>query len=99
MEEFAVAIHISATCLRGTFTDVSLENTGGGERNLIVYLHAAHWTPTTNVTWPSTESSVSSPVAVLTVLLKRTWESIFRGSAAPQGDQTVDVNGMESVIS
>ena len=45
------------------------------------------------------ESSVRIPVAVETVLLKRTCELILRGRAAPQGDQMVDVNGIASVIS
>lgn len=45
------------------------------------------------------ESSVRIPVAVETVLLKRTCELMLRGRAAPQGDQMVEVNGIASVIS
>lgn len=48
--------------------------------------------------FPSILSSVMSPVPVVEVLVKRTWELMLRGKEAPQGDQMTDVKGMVSLM-
>jgi hypothetical protein len=66
---------------------------------MIHCLHFCHWTPTAKVICPSIESSVRISVAEVTVLVNRICELRLRGSAAPQGEKIVDVNGIVSDIS
>lgn len=66
---------------------------------LSVYLlHFCHWTYTTWVNLRSVESVVSRPVAELLELVRRTWELMLSMPAAPQGDQTMEVESASSCL-